>query len=212
MYSRRLYLSNDFPADIWSLGLSVLRYSLFSRWHLQTSKWSVERCIGAQTSRPDPGWQMLTSLANGMLEFNERHRPLAKDCLKKITVQNSDTTSTNGVKQTIVNTNFLSSQKDIPGVPIKLKPLIPNRCGEAQGTVNIHSALTILEISQTGRKETQEMSLLGLARFLEGMDDMNAQINAIYMRKLHGHVEHAHLAEESTAIFAFHDLSSQKLD
>ncbi len=147
VYSRKSYLYDDYPADIWSLGLTVLRYSLFGRWYLRTSEWSIEPRIEAQSSRPDPGWQTLTGFANAMLCYDVVNRPSAKDCLKKISPKKEDDALIVQAKQTLTNIDFLSRQKHVPGVPAQLMPLALDLDGEAPNTVNFCKAHGLLKIA-----------------------------------------------------------------
>lgn len=145
-----------------------------------------------------------------MLQFDVLNRPSAKDCLKQISSQNKDATIIDGAKQASINIDFLSCQKEVPNVPAQLVALILDLDGEIPQTVSIRKANRILEISQTGWKEGQRVTLLRLATILEGLDGMSAQTNAIYIRNLHKHVENVHLAEVSTAVSVWHDISDQE--
>lgn len=205
--SRKYYLSDDHSADIWSIGLTVLRYSLFGRWFMQTSKWSDKPCAEAQCPRPGPGWDTLTDLANAMLHFDAFDRPSAKDCLEKIILQKHNATLIDGAKQTLANIEFLSGQKVIPDVPAHLIPLLRDLGGEAPKTVSTRKALSILKITQTGWEETKRCTLIELAAFLDGLGDMSALTDAMYIRNLDNLVDHVHLAEESLKVFVIHDNS-----
>ncbi len=209
VYSGKPYLCNDYPADIWSLGLTVLRYSLFGRWHMPTSKWAVEQFPESQSSRPDPGWQMLTGIANAMLHIDGLSRLSAKECLSMITGQDQIASSIDRPGQIRKNIGFLSRQESLPGCPLQLKPLILDLKGEALQTVDNSTARRILKSSQAGLKAAQRSTLLQLAESLKSLSSMDAQTNAIYVSNLHEYVEHVHLAKCSTIVSFLHDSSDR---
>jgi serine/threonine protein kinase len=76
-----------------------------------------------QVSRPGPGWQALTDLANAMLEFDPEKRPSATDCSTKLSRVGAIQTDSE-VQQYLMNLDFLQRQKTIPNVSNSLLPLI----------------------------------------------------------------------------------------
>ncbi|KAL9123896.1 MAG: hypothetical protein Q9217_006716 [Psora testacea] len=216
VYSRKSYLPDDYPADIWSIGVTVLRYSLFDRWFMQTSRWSVEPCLKAQVSRPGPSWHILTDSANAMLRFDDLDRPSAKDCLEDIALRKDDAILKPRAEQILENIDFLSRQTRIPNVPPVLLPLIPALSSETPITVDLTETRKALEISPTvwnsvkvrlglHSEQAQRATLPELATLLGGFSDIISQSGAIYVRNLHQHIESVHLATMSERVGFFHE-------
>ena len=201
--------------DIWSIGVSILRFSLFSPWFARMSEWSGGQCIGAQASRPGPVWQALTSLGNTMLEFDCNNRPSATDCLEKLSHLGS-MHSTSEPKQNLINLEFLSRQTSIPNVSSDLLPLIPNiRVEPYSITVATLTARKALHISSTewnslfrktvgkvhpDAKYSQRISLTDLAALLGDSRETSNWTTAVELDHLDRHLNGAHRAEMSTRV------------
>ena len=193
--ARESYIDNDYPADIWSIGLIVLQYSLFGTWHVPAR--SIEQHLENQRSRPDPIWQKLTSLANAMVDFDASKRPSAEQCLEMIGSQCEESCAIADTEQLFNNLQFLSSQEIIPGVPAALRPLLADVRWETQLTVDATLAWNILEIPQTIRKAAKRLPLHRLAAPLVSLSSMEAQCNAIYVGNIEEQVKNVHLAKLS---------------
>ncbi len=92
--------------DLWSIGITILQYSLFGRFCVGLSAWAQKRPDVQQISRP--GWQPLTKLANTMLICDHRLRPSATECISTLD-QTGPTDQTD--HQHSLNLSFLRKHK-----------------------------------------------------------------------------------------------------
>ena len=69
--ARKLARNDDYPCDIWSLGLTILDFCLFDIWRLRLSDWPT---VIGQVPRPGPAWKALTDFATSMLNPDPRSR------------------------------------------------------------------------------------------------------------------------------------------
>ncbi len=92
--------------DLWSIGITILQYSLFGRFCVSFSAWAQKRPNVQQISRP--GWQPLTKLANTMLICDHRLRSFATECISTLD-QTEPTDQTD--HQHSLNLSFLRKHK-----------------------------------------------------------------------------------------------------
>lgn len=124
MTLRESYLLSDYSADIWSIDVLTLQYSLFNCWRAHTSKWSSRRDVECQVSRPT--WQGLTDIVNFMLNPEPRNRPSITNCSTRFFVEQNRAKAMKSKEAQLYSTNldFLRLQTMISRVSTSALPLL----------------------------------------------------------------------------------------
>ena len=110
--SKTSYLPSAYHTDIWSIGVTILQFSLFSPWRMSLSLWSEGQYTDDQLPRPTVDWHTLTQFANTMLEFDPKNRLSATSCLEKLSRENF-TKALSKAEQRLNNFDFLRRQKSV---------------------------------------------------------------------------------------------------
>jgi len=220
---RGSYLPSGYSADIWSIGVLTLQYSLFNRWWAHTSEWSSGRDVECQVSRPT--WQGLTDIANSMLNPEPRNRPSATDCSTRFSVEQNRAGAMKSEEAQLYSTNldFLRLQTMIPRVSTSALPLLSEIELQIITTVGpagrLKARTSQILISKRGFhfkgmarrvhydiKKSPALTLNALAALLDKSRETTDWTNAIDLRRLQQYVEKAHLAEKSDIVGFLHPL------
>lgn len=121
---RESYLLSDYSADIWSIDVLTLQYSLFNCWRAHTSKWSSRRNVECQISRST--WQDLMNIVNFMLNLELRNRSLITNCSTRFFVEQNHARVMKSKEAQLYFTNldFLRLQTMISRILISALPLL----------------------------------------------------------------------------------------
>ena len=105
---------DDYPCDIWSLGLVILHLCLFDQWRLRLSEWPT---ICGQVLRPGPAWKALTNFATKMMNPDPSSRPTATDCLERLCHLDVKQENQSPIETNIqFLSNHVSKYKKLPGL------------------------------------------------------------------------------------------------
>lgn len=121
---RESYLLSDYSADIWSIDVLTLQYSLFNCWRAHTSKWSSRRNVECQISRST--WQDLMNIVNFMLNLELRNHSLITNCSTRFFVEQNRARVMKSKEAQLYFTNldFLRLQTMISRILISALPLL----------------------------------------------------------------------------------------
>lgn len=223
MTLRESYLLSGYSADIWSIDVLILQYSLFNCWRAHTSKWSSRRNVECQVSRST--WQGLTNIVNFMLNLEFRNRSSITNCSTRFFVEQNRAEAMKSEEAQLYFTNldFLRLQTMIPRVSTSALPLLSEI--ELQITTIVDPADRLkartsqILISKRGFhfkemarrvhydiEKSPALTLNALAALLDKSRETTDWTNAIDLRRLQQYVEKAHLAEKSDIVGFLHPL------
>ncbi len=223
MTLRESYLLSDYSADIWSIDVLILQYSLFNCWRTHTSKWSSRRDVECQVSRST--WQDLTNIANFMLNLELRNRPSVTNCSTRFFVEQNRAEAMKSKEAQLYSTNldFLQLQTMISRVSISALSLLSEIelqiitiVGFADRLKARTSQILILKrgfhfkgMARRVHYDIEKSSALilnALTALLEKSREITNWTDAIDLRRLQQYVEKAHLAEKSDIVGFLHSL------
>ncbi len=223
MTLRESYLLSDYSADIWSIDVLTLQYSLFNCWRTHTSKWSSRRNVECQISRST--WQDLTNIVNFMLNLELRNRSSITNCSTRFFVEQNRAKAMKSKEAQLYFTNldFLRLQTMISRVSISALPLLFEIELQIITIVDLAdrfkariSQILILkrnfhfkEMTRRVHYNIEKSSALilnALTALLEKFREITNWTNAIDLRRLQQYVKKAHLIEKSDIVEFLHSL------
>ncbi len=223
MTLRESYLLSDYSADIWSIDVLILQYSLFNCWRAHTSKWSSRRNVECQVSRST--WQGLTNIVNFMLNPEFRNRSSITNCSTRFFVEQNRARAMKSKEAQLYFTNldFLRLQTMISRVSISALPLLFEIELQIITIVDfadrLKARISQILISRRGFhfkemarrvhydiEKSSALILNALTALLEKFREITDWTNTIDLRRLQQYVEKAHLAEKSDIVEFLHSL------
>lgn len=223
MTLRESYLLSDYFADIWSINVLTLQYSLFNCWRAHTSKWSSRRDVECQVSRST--WQGLMNIVNFMLNLELRNRSSITNCSTRFFVEQNHARAIKSKEAQLYFTNldFLRLQTMISRVSTSALPLLFEIELQIITIVDLADCLKArtsqILISKRGFhfkemtrrvhydiEKSSALTLNALTALLEKSREITNWTNAIDLCRLQQYVKKAHLTEKSDIVEFLHSL------